>query len=623
MRSLGPTIDIFAPRVFELNALAPGMAQAGVGFLDFVARLNPGVGVAGAQQEMDALAAQYRAENPKMPDSDPAQIVHVGNLRDEMVSSVRIAVLVLFAAVSLVLLIACANVASLLLSRALGRKREIAVRTAIGATRGELVRQLLTESLMLALLGGVFGALLSSWGTRALAGLAQGTLPRASEIHTDAGVLVFTLGISIFAGFVFGLIPALQVSRPDLNTVLRSEGRGATSGRRHNALRNLLVVSQVGLSTVLLIGAGLLVRNFVQLSTGSPGFDQQHLLTMGITLPPARYPDNPRRVAFFDELLRQVRSLPGVTAAAGSTALPVNPVRFSMALPDGQPMVPLAERPFFNMQQITPGYAAAMRIPIVAGREFTEHDDTQGAEGGRGQPDAGAPLLAERERGGETDSGGPRDGIVGDCGRAGRRAESGGGDGHAAGDSTWRSHRRPRPTQHLIVRTQGDPKGLVSAVRGRVLALDRDQPVTGIQSMEEVLEKGAAQPRFTTYLLGGLAATALLLAIVGIYGVIAYSVAERTQEMGIRIALGAEGRDILRLVMRHGIALAAAGIALGLGAAFALTRLMATLLYRVSVTDTATFVGGPMLFLAVAALASYLPARRATRVDPVIALRSE
>jgi predicted permease len=619
---LGPTIDIIAPRVFELNSLQPGMVQAGVGFLELVARLKPGVGVAAAQQEMDALAAQYRAENPKMPDSDPAQIVHAGNLRDEMVSSVRIAVLVLFAAVSLVLLIACANVASLLLSRALGRKREIAVRTAIGATRGELVRQLLTESLMLALLGGGLGALLSSWGTRALAGLAEGTLPRASEIHTDAAVLVFTLGISVFAGLVFGLIPALQVSRPDLNTVLRSEGRGATSGRRHNALRNLLVVSQVGLSTVLLIGAGLLLRNFVELSTARPGFDQRRLLTMAVTLPGARYPDSARRVAFFEELLRQVRSLPGVTAAAGSTALPVNPQRFSMALPEGQPMVPLAERPIFNLEQITPGYAAAMRIPVIAGREFTEHDDAK------------APRvvvvnqsLARRYW--------PNESAVGKhilLGRATAPSEIVGVLGDVPNLAVGKDPQpefyvafaqTPSATQNLIVRTQGDPQGLVSAVRGRVLSLDRDQPVTHIQSMEEVLAKGAAQPRFTTYLLGGLAATALLLAIVGIYGVIAYSVAERTHEMGIRIALGAERQNILRLVMRQGVALAGTGIALGLVAAFALTRMMSTLLYHVSVTDPATFVGGPALFLGVALLASYLPARRATRVDPVVALRSE
>ncbi len=618
---LGPTIDIFAPRVFDLNSLAPGMVQSGVGFLTFVARLNPGMGVAGAQKEMDSLAAQYRVENPKMPDTDPSMIIHVGNLRDEMVSSVRIAVLVLFAGVSLVLLIACANVASLLLSRALGRKREIAVRTAIGATRGELIRQLLTESLILALLGGLFGALLSAWGTHALAGLAQGTLPRASEIHTDPMVLAFTLAISIFAGFVFGLIPALQVSRPDLNTVLRSEGRGSTSGRRHNGLRNLLVVSQVGLSTVLLIGAGLLVRNFVQLSAGSPGFDQRRLLTVGITLPPSRYPDSARRVTFFEELLRQVRSLPGVVSAAGSTSLPVNPTRFSMALPDGQPMVPLAERPIFNLEQITPGYAAAMRIPILAGREFTEHDDAKAprvvvvnqALAKRYWPNESA--VGKRILVGRATATSEIVGVLGDIPNLTVGADP-------QPEFFLAFAQTPSATQNLVVRTKGDPKSILPAVRARVLGLDRDQPVTGIQSMEDVLETGAAQPRFTTYLLGGLSATALLLAVIGIYGVIAYSVAERTQEMGIRIALGAERGNILRLVMRHGLALAAAGIALGLGAAFALTRLMSTLLYHVSVTDPLTFIAGPVLFLAVAALASYVPARRATRVDPVIALRS-
>ena len=618
----GPAMDIVAPRVFDLNSLSPGMVQAGVGFLNLVARLRPGVSVAAAQADLDRLSAEYRAENPKMPDSDPGLVVHAGNLQDEMVSSVRTAVLVLFGGVSLVLLIACANVASLLLSRALGRKREIAVRMAVGATRGGLVRQLLTESLILALLGGVLGALLSSWGTQALASLAQGTLPRAAEIQVDGGVLLFTLAISVFAGFVFGLMPALQVSRPDLNMVLRTEGRGSTSGRRHNALRNLLVVSQVGLSTLLLIGAGLLLRNFVQLSAGSPGFDSHHLLTLGITLPPARYPDSARRVVFFNELLPQVRALPGVRDAAGTTALPVNANRFSMALPDGQPMVPLAERPIFNLQQVTPGYAAAMRIPIRNGREFTDRDDAKAprvvlvneALARRYWPKenpVGKHILVGRMPG-------PSE-IVGLLGDVPNLAV-----GTDPQPEIYLPFAQiPSATQNLIVRTAGDPRSLTAAVRARVLALDRDQPVTGIQSMDEVLETGAAQPRFTTYLLGGLSATAFLLSMVGIYGVIAYSVAERTQEMGIRIALGADGRDILRLVLGHGLLLAGTGIAIGLAAAFALTRLMATLLYHVSVTDPVTFIAGPVLFAAVALLASYLPARRAMRVDPVIALRSE
>ena len=286
---LGPKIEIFAPRVFDLNIITPEQARAGTGFLNYVARLRPGTGIAGAQREMNALSAQYRREFPRFPDADPDLIVRVGNLRDEMVSGVRPAVLILFGAVTLVLLIACANVASLLLSRALGRKREIAVRAAIGASRAGLIRQLLTESLMLALLGGVLGALLSAWGTHALAGMAQGSLPRASEIRTDGYVMAFTLLVSMLAGIFFGLAPALQISRADLNSVLRSEGRGSTSGRRRNVMRNLLVVSQVALSMLLVIASGLLLRNFAQLRSRNPGFDPHNLLTLNVALPPARY----------------------------------------------------------------------------------------------------------------------------------------------------------------------------------------------------------------------------------------------------------------------------------------------------------------------------------------------
>jgi len=343
---------------------------------------------------------------------------------------------------------------------------------------------------------------------------------------------------------------------------------------------------------------------------------------MGITLPPARYPDSARRVTFFNELLWQVRALPGVRGAAGTTALPVNAVRFSMALPDGQPVVPLAERPIFNIQQVTPGYAAAMRVPMRYGREFTDRDDVKAPRvamvnetlARRYWPKenpVGKHILLGRQPG-------PSE-IVGVLGDVPNLAV--GTDPQA--EIFVPFAQIPWATQNLIVRTAGDPRSLTAAVRARVLALDRDQPVTGIQSMDEVLEAGAAQPRFTTYLLGGLAATAFLLSMVGIYGVIAYSVAERTQEMGIRIALGADGRDILGLVLGHGMALAGTGIAIGLAAAFALTRLMSSLLYRVSVTDPATFVAGPVLFAALALAASYLPARRAMRVDPAIALRAE
>ena len=373
----GSDVDIVAPRVFDLNIITPQQARGGTGFLTAVARLKPDVSIAAAQADLNALGAQYRRENPKLPDADPAMTVAAGNLRDELVLNVRPTVLILFGAVALVLLIACANVASLLLSRALGRKREIAVRTALGATRREIVQQLLTESLMLALLGGALGATLGSWGTRVLASLAHDTLPRAVEIHTDGLVLCFTLAISVAAGILFGLAPALQISRPDVNAGLRSEGRGTTSGRRSNALRSLLVISEVALSLVLLIGAGLLLRNFVQLRNAAPGFDPRNLVSMKISLPPARYPDGARMTAFYDELVRSVRTVPGVQSAAVSSALPVNPARFSPALPEGQPEVPLVERPVFNIQTISPGYVAAMRIPLVRGREFTERDDSR------------------------------------------------------------------------------------------------------------------------------------------------------------------------------------------------------------------------------------------------------
>ena len=618
---LGPNVDLFVPRPFELNLVTSAQIRAGVSFLLAVGRLRDGVGIAAAQAEMDALAADYRRENPSLPDANPRLTIEVGNLRDEMVSGVRPAVLILFGAVSLVLLIACANVASLLLSRALGRRREIAVRTAIGATRGGILRQLLTESLLLAVAGGALGTLLSSLGTRVLASMAQASLPRASEIHTDGRVLGFTAAVSILAGILFGLAPALQAVRTDLNTALRSEGRGSTAGRQHNAARSSMVVAQVALSMVLLIGSGLLLRNFIQLRTQQPGFDARNLLSMNISLPPARYPGAVRMAAFFDELVGQVRALPGVRAAAVSSALPVNPTRVSPLLPEGQPVVPFSQRPFFNIQMVVPGYVETMRLPLLRGREFTPRDDGK------------APLVAlvnelvarrfwprENAVGKHLYIGNltPVEvvGVVGDVRNQSLAAD-------VQPEVYFPFAQRAWPTMNLVLRTAGDPHALTAAVLARLRDLDRDQPVTAIRTMDEVLESAAAQPRFTTSLLGSLSGMALLLAIVGIYSVIAYSVAERTQEMGIRIALGAERADILRLVLRHGMLLAAAGIAVGIITSLALTRLLASLLYRVSVTDAATFISGALLFAVVALAASYIPARRATRVDPMVALRYE
>ena len=619
---LGAEVDIYAPRVVDLNLITPAQAQAGTGFLTLVARLRDGVEIPRAQAEMDTLAAEYRSGHANFPDADANLVVLVANLRDEMVSGLRAAVLILFGAVGLVLLIACANVSSLLLSRAAGRQREIAVRLAIGASRAGLVRQLCTESLLLALVGGALGACLGLWGTRVLGGMAQGSLARAGVIRADATVLAFTAAVSVLAGLVFGLAPALAVSRPDLNTVLRSEGRGSTAGRRRNRFRSLLVVSQVALSTVLVIGAGLLVRSFLELRGVTAGFDTSHLLTMNITLPPARYGTGAPMIAFYDRLLRQVRSVPGVRSATVSSAMPLNPTRLSPSLPEGQPVVPLAERPLFNIQTFEPGYVETMRVPLLGGREFSERDDAQAPRvvmvnqtlARRFWPNenpVGKHILMGRATT-------PSEviGVLGDVRNASLAAA-------VSPEIYLPFPQLPWASMNLVVRTAGDPRGFVAAVRGRVLAVDKDQPVTAVATMEEVMELAAAQPRFTAWLLSALAAMALVLAVVGIYGAIAYSLAERTGELGIRLALGAGRADILRLVLRQGMVLALSGTAVGLAASLGLTRLLESQLYRVSSTDPITFAGCAAVFTAVAALASYLPARRAMRVDPMAALRWE
>jgi len=607
---LGPDVDLYAPRVFDFNLMTPAQIEGGVGYVEAVARLRPGASVSAAQAELDAITARFRAANPRLPDAAPSISTRVGGLLSETVAGIRPTVLILFGAVGLVLLIACANVASLLLSRAVGRRQEIAVRMAIGASRSAVVRQLLTESLILAFTGGALGAALGAWATRALSALAHGTLPDSSAIHSDAVVLAFTIVISVLCGILFGLAPALQVSRPDLNAVLRAEGRGSDGGRHRNRLRGLLVVAQVALSVTLMISTGLLFRNFIQLRTANPGFDARNLLTMKIALPPARYPKGPQMIAFYDALVESVRALPGVRAATVSSALPVNAIRVSPALPEGQPEVPLMQRPFFNIQTFTPGYVATMRVPLLRGREFTPHDDAAAPPVAMvnetvvrsfwpGQDPIGRHILIGRQ---------PKPveviGVLGDI-----------RNNQLAADVQPEIYlpfaQLPWAAMNLVVRTSGDPHLAAAALRSRVLALDRDQPVTGVQTIEELLDHAAAQSRFSTTLLAALSALALLLAMVGIYSVIAYSVAERAAEIGIRVALGASRRHIIAMVLRQGLMLAASGVALGIGVALASTRLLAAVLYHVSTTDPETFAAVALLFLIIAALASYIPVRRA------------
>jgi putative ABC transport system permease protein len=569
---------------------------------------------------MDVLNHQYQHDNPGRPDVDPNQKVVVRDLQEQVVANFRPAVLVLMGAVGFVLLIACANVASLLLSRALGRKKEIAIRAALGASRGALIRQLIIESLLLAMVSGVCGILLSQWGTHVLASLTLGNLPSMADIRMDLSVLSFTAGISLLSGVLFGLAPAVQLSKPDLNSVLRDEGRGSTGGRRRNRAGSLLVIAQLALSMVLLVGSGLLIRSFVRLQTVNLGFDPGHVLTMRIALPPTKYATSQQQIAFYNQVLQAVQPLPGVQAVTISSALPLNPSRRSPMLPEGQPIVPFGQRPILGIQTISPDYARVLRLPLLRGREFTDHDSAD-------SPGVAIVNEAVVRRYWPNDNSigkriwlGQRPQPVEVVGVFGDLKNVTLGD-EASPEVILPFPQLPWPLLNLSVRTAGDPHSLITAIRRQISLVDKDLPLTEVQTMEELVGSASAQPRFTMLLLAVFSVTALILAIVGIYGVIAYSVAQRTQELGIRMALGAGQSDVLRLVVGHGLALTLTGIAIGLAGALALTRLMSSLLYETSAMDPIAFAVSALLFTVVALLASYLPARRATRIDPTHALR--
>ncbi|MBZ5538568.1 MAG: ABC transporter permease [Acidobacteriia bacterium] len=619
---IGPNVDIWVPREFELNLATPERIQAGTGYLDAVGRLRDGVTPDQAQSEMNVLTERYRKDNPTKADADPKLTIQLKGVEEALVENFRPALFILLGAVGLVLLIACANVASLLLSRALARKREIAVRTALGASRTTIVRQLLTETLVLAFLGGAAGILVASTGTALLSILGRGNLPATTDLRMDWRVLTFTAIISLLSGAFFGLMPALHMARTDVSTVLHDEGRGSIGSRSRSRVRSLLVVSQVALSLVLLVCSGLLIRSFTHLLTAYPGFDASNVLTVQMALPPARYGTAAQINAFYNETLRRMSALPGVEAATISSALPVTPSRFSPVLVEGQPVVPLAERPILSIQTISPDYTKVMRTPLLGGRQFTAHDDAHA-------PPVALVNEALRRRFW------PNENPVGKRLWLGRQTGSTEVVGVLGNEKNISLTADPNPevflpflqlpwaSLNLSVRTEVEPHSIVSAVRREVSMIDKDQPMTKVQTMEELLDSARSASRFTMFLLGVFAGTALVLAVVGIYGVVAYTVTQRTQEIGIRLALGATPRDILRLVLDQGLILAVSGIGIGLAVSWALTRTMKSLLFEITATDPITFIASACLFTAVALLASYRPARRAMRIDPAGALRAE
>ena len=627
--------EIWTPLVFTPEELTLRNSH----YLKVMGRLKPGASIELANADLTGIAAQLEQEYPQ---SNKGSGAAVFSLHTEIVGDVKTPLLIFFGAVAFILLIACANVANLMLSRASARQREIAVRVALGASRGRLVRQMLAESMVLALIGGAVGLLLALWGIESISLAAkQMSTPRAQSIGLDARVLLFTFGASVLTGLIFGSLPALQASKPDLNDALKEGGRSAGS-RRRNRTRNLLVVAETALAFVLLAGAGLLINSFLKLRAVEPGLRPDNVLTMNISLPRQKYVQPEQVISFHRELLERVAAVPGVERCGTVTALPyggsTNSFGYTVESPvSGDQAVSIIS------QLASADFFRSIGIPIVNGREFNQLD-VDGAPAVVIVSDSLAKRywpnqdpLGRRIKWGNKEFGSPWMtvvGVVGDVRQRGLETE-------------------PRPTLYvpnlqlgepiktrvgvtlrelmatdarsieLVARTTPGVTGIVNAVREAVWAVDPNQPVTRVKTMEQVLADTMVVQRFSTWLLGVFAGIALVLAAAGIYGVISYSVSQRTHEIGIRMALGAEQRDVLKLVLGQGMIPALIGLAIGVVGAVGLTRLMATLLFNVSPTDPITFGVIGVLLVIVAVAACYLPARRAARVDPMEALRCE
>jgi len=615
--------ELWMPIAFDADLVSEN--NRGSRSYTVLGRLKPGVTIAQAQADMNAVVATLVRDHPEQYRGGFSTTVR--GLQAEIVGETSRGLFVLLGAVGVVLLIACANIANLLLVRAHARRKEVAIRTALGAGRGRIVRQLLTESFVLAAIGGGFGLLLAVWGLDLLVAIAPADIPRIGEIALDRRVVAFTAAVSTITGIVFGLAPALHAARVDLNETLKEGGRTPGSGG-HHVLGRLLVVAEVAMSLVLLVAAGLLINSFARVQDVAPGFDQTHLLTLRIAPPPATY-SFAKSQQFFDELFERLRARPGIEAVGAVNALPFGGSGGDRSFfLEGQLNPRPEERPDEQIRFASAGYFAAMRIPVRRGREFTARDTLEAP-----QVAVVNEALARKYW--------PNDDPIGKRVAFSRQQPKWYQVVGVVGNLKHRSLEvvdtpelyvpvaqplfagpTPRP-MFAVVRTTGDPLAAAATVREVVASIDPNQPVSNMRSMEQRIGESLASRRFTMLLIGVFAALALVLASIGMYGVVAYAVSERTHEIGVRLALGARPRDVLAMLVGQGMTLAVTGAAAGIVIAIAITRVMASLLFGVSATDPATFGVITAVLTCVALIACYLPARRATAVNPVTALRNE
>ncbi|HKY06125.1 MAG TPA: ABC transporter permease, partial [Blastocatellia bacterium] len=614
--------DLYVPIGLALTTPGQGLLDRGNHYNMYIlSRLKPGVTVEQANTEIVQLAAQLEQEYPNTNSGNTASAT---GLADVFVEEIRPALIVLLAAVGFVLLIACVNVANLMLVRSAERQKEIALRLALGAGRGRIIRQLLSESLVVAIAGGTAGLLIGVWATRGLVALAPPNVPRLATVGLNLTVLGFTLGVSVLTGLFFGLLPALQTSATNLQAILKEGGR-SVAGVMRERTRKVLLVAEVGLALVLLIGAGLMLRTVSELMSVDPGFNADNLLTMRFNLGADAYPPEKRHI-FFKEMTEQIESIPGIESAALSYSIPIDGSNWnSVFIVGDKPVPPRAELHDAAFTPVSANYFKTLGVRLLKGRLFNETDTPTSPKvivinetlANRLWP--GEDSVGKRIKQGFPESDTPWREVVGVV----SDVKLNGIERSVPMQVFLPTAHEPARSFALIIRTKSEPHAFASTIEQTIRSLDKDLPVYGVRSMDQLLGNGIAQQRLMMVLLGGFAVLALVLAAVGIYGVMSYAVAQRTHEIGIRMAMGARPKDVLRLIVGQGMTLTVIGVSLGLASAFGLTRLMTKLLFGVSATDPVSYLVLTLVLTVVAFLACYLPARRATKVDPMVALRYE